>query len=44
MRIELISGGRTRLDCLSIDLLPDSGIDGPVQQESTWGCIKALYR
>jgi hypothetical protein len=40
VRIELISGGRTRLDYISYDELPNSGVDGG----RTWGSIKALYR
>jgi hypothetical protein len=40
VKIELISGGRTRLDYISYDLLPSSGVLGC----ETWGAIKALYR
>jgi hypothetical protein len=39
VRIELLAGGRTRLDYLSLDTVPSSAIQG-----STWGSIKALYR
>jgi hypothetical protein len=40
VRIELIAGDRTRLDYISFDYLPNSGIEGG----TTWGSIKALYR
>ena len=39
MRVELVAGGRTRLDYLSFDTMPSSAIQG-----GTWGSIKALYR
>jgi hypothetical protein len=41
VRIELVSGGRTRLDYISFDELPESGIE---DGGGTWGAIKALYR
>jgi hypothetical protein len=40
VRIELISGTRTRLDYILFDELPNSGIENG----QTWGGIKALYR
>lgn len=41
VRLELIGGGRTRADFISLELLPDSGVD---EVFDTWGKIKALYR
>jgi hypothetical protein len=41
VRIELVTGDRTRLDYISYDKLPGSGIRDML---STWGGIKSLYR
>ena len=35
-----LGGTRNRLDCLYFDELPGSGIE----DEGTWGKIKAMYR
>ncbi len=40
VRLELLAGGRTRVDYLSFDTMPSSGIVGG----TTWGSIKRLYR
>jgi hypothetical protein len=40
VRLELLTGGRTRLDYVSFDTMPSSGISGG----TTWGSIKRLYR
>ncbi len=40
VRIELVAGGRTRLDYVSYDRMPSSGLQGA----TTWSSIKALYR
>jgi hypothetical protein len=40
IRLEMIAGSRTRLDYISFDTLPSSGIVGG----TTWGSIKSLYR
>jgi hypothetical protein len=40
MRLELLTGGRTRIDYVSFDTLPSSGVVGG----TTWGSIKRLYR
>lgn len=42
VRIELIAGGRTRLDYVSYNLLPNSGVRQ--RPSTTWGRVKALYR
>jgi hypothetical protein len=42
VRIELISGSRTRLDYISYETLPNSGVDE--ETPTMWGSIKALYR
>jgi hypothetical protein len=42
VRIELVAGTQTRLDYISFDELPNSGIGGG--QTTTWGGIKRLYR
>lgn len=41
VRIELVAGTQTRLDYVSFDELPNSGIGGPA---ATWGGIKRLFR
>jgi hypothetical protein len=41
VRIENTDGTRLRLDYISFDALPGSGIQQPF---GTWGGIKALYR
>jgi hypothetical protein len=41
VRLEFVAGRRTRADYISLDLLPDSGVE---EQPDTWGKIKALYR
>ena len=41
VRIELVAGTQTRLDYISFDELPNSGIGS---QATTWGGIKRLYR
>ena len=41
VRLELTGGGRTRVDFIWFDLLPDSGVDGGLE---TWGRIKALWQ
>ena len=42
VRIELIAGDRARLDYISYDYLPNSGVEE--EAATTWGGIKALYR
>jgi hypothetical protein len=42
VRIEIITGGRTRLDYLGFYPLSGSGVEE--QPPSTWGRLKALYR
>jgi hypothetical protein len=42
VRIELVSGGRTRLDYIMYSLLPNSGIEE--EPPMTWGRVKALFR
>jgi hypothetical protein len=44
VRIELVSGSRTRLDYISYDELPNSGIVPGKVESSTWSRIKGLYR
>ncbi len=44
VRIELISGSRTRLDYISYDELPGSGVPLERVERSTWSRIKGLYR
>jgi hypothetical protein len=44
VRIELVSGSRTRLDYISYDELPNSGIEPGRAQGTTWSRIKGLYR
>ena len=40
LRLEMIGGTRTRVDYVSFDTMPSSGIVGG----TTWGSIKRLYR
>jgi hypothetical protein len=40
IRLEMIAGSRTRLDYISFDTMPSSGVVGG----TTWGSIKRLYR
>lgn len=42
IRIEFLSGGQTRLDYISFDELPNSGVED--RPGMTWGRLKALYR
>ena len=44
VRIELVSGYRTRLDYIAYDELPNSGITPGTPQPTMWGTIKGLYR
>ena len=39
LRLEMIAGTRTRVDYISFDTMPSSGIVGG----TTWGSIKRLY-
>jgi hypothetical protein len=41
VRLELTSGGRTRVDYISLELEPGAGVES---EPDTWGRIKALYR
>lgn len=41
VRLRLISGGRTRVDYISLDLDSSAGVEF---QPETWGRIKALWR
>jgi len=41
IRLELTSGGRTRLDCISLELDADAGVE---YEPGTWGKIKALWK
>jgi hypothetical protein len=41
MRIELMGGTRTRLDCIYFDELPGSGVES---EADTWGRLKAMWR
>jgi hypothetical protein len=41
VRLQLLSGGRTRLDYISLDLEAGSGVE---HQPETWGRIKALWK
>jgi hypothetical protein len=40
LRLEMIAGTRTRVDYISFDTMPSSGVVGG----TTWGSIKALYK
>jgi hypothetical protein len=40
LRLEMIAGSRTRVDYISFDTMPNSGIVGG----TTWGSIKRLYK
>jgi hypothetical protein len=42
VRIELVAGGRTRVDYLYYAVLPNSGVED--EAPTTWGRLKALYR
>jgi hypothetical protein len=42
VRIENLSGSRTRLDCLYFDELPGSGVED--RDMGTWGRIKAMWK
>jgi hypothetical protein len=41
VRLQLISGGRTRVDYISLSLDSNAGVEF---QPETWGRIKALWR
>jgi len=42
VRIEIVTGGRTRLDYLVFYPLSSSGVEE--QPPTTWGRLKSLYR
>jgi hypothetical protein len=44
VRIELITGSQTRLDYISYEELPGSGITPDRVERSTWSRIKGFYR
>ncbi len=45
IRLELTSGGRTRLDYISLDIDPSADVDvRPEYRPDTWGAVKALWR
>jgi hypothetical protein len=44
VRIELVAGGRTRLDYIAYNELPNSGIAPDRMEPSTWSRIKEFYR
>ena len=44
VRIEMIAGSQTRLDYISYEELPGSGITPDRVERSTWSRIKGFYR
>ncbi|MGD9141636.1 MAG: hypothetical protein PVJ42_08865 [bacterium] len=46
IRIEMLDGGRTRLDWLSLTIDPTAGVEPRIIQSEplTWGRIKTLWK